>query len=184
MDTTQNTGGTRTVTIKPGEKYVLPAGAVVKSVVVDGAITVDSTCNNLPTPTAYACGYFYLILDQDSNDGHSMDELNTYYTSLKVGATIFTLGERVIFSGNNPGAPANAATLNNHITDPALFKVTAVSQDALSGSSKRQAIWVYFKTPSDVMNQIELVVDNRGSLQYYKPYLGTCGEYPFGSVIS
>jgi hypothetical protein len=84
MDTTQNTGGTRTVTLKPGEKYVLPAGAVVTSIVTDGAITVNSSCP-LPTPTTYACGYFYLLIDVDSNDGHSMDEQHTFYVGFKGG---------------------------------------------------------------------------------------------------
>jgi hypothetical protein len=129
MDTTQNTGGTRTVTLKPGEKYVLPAGAVVTSVVTDGAITVDSTCNNLPTPTAYACGYFYLLIDVDANDGHSMDEQHTFYVGLKVGKTTFEINEKVIYSGDNPGLASVASTLNNHITDLALFKFTAVSKE-------------------------------------------------------
>lgn len=173
------TGATRTIIIKPGEKYILPPGSVVNSVVLNGAIDVTSSCNDLPAPTLYKCGFFYLLLDVDSNSGHSMDETTTTYLSLRVQDKIYNIGRKVVASGDNPGILTAPSILNTHITDSALFSFTAIGKTVLA---KRQGIWVYFKTPQNIFNDVELQVNNNGSIQYYKGNEGECGSYPFGTV--
>ena len=125
----------RTITLAPGECATLPSTATVQSVILDGAITATSDCSTLPAPTAYKCGYFYLQVDVDASDLHSMDEEHTYYTSVTVNNTTFEIGELVIHSGSNPGSLTLATTLNTHISNQALFKFTDVQRLVLS---KRQ----------------------------------------------
>jgi len=46
---------TRTVTLQDGDKFVLPNGATVISVAIDGIASVVSTGCNLPESEQYAC---------------------------------------------------------------------------------------------------------------------------------
>ena len=77
-------------TLNPGESVIIPKNATITSIVTSGSINVTSSCTGiLPIPTAYKCGSFYVIVDSDDNPGHSMDEQDTFYTSLKIGTTIW-----------------------------------------------------------------------------------------------
>lgn len=168
------TSSLKTVVLGPGECVMLPQGATVQAIVIDGAATVTSTCDNLVTPSSYKCGYFYFICDVDDNDGHSMDEDYTYYTSVRIGGTTYIINEKVL-SGENPGTLTPIGTLNLHITDLALFQFTSVTRTVLS---KRQGINLFFKVPEPLFDELELKVDNHGSTQYYKPIEIACDTYP------
>lgn len=169
-----STSTLKTAVLAPGECIILPQGAVVQAVILDGAASVTSTCGDLPAPSSYKCGYFYFICDVDDNDGHSMDEDYTYYTSVKVGGTTYILNEKVL-NGDNPGTLTSIGTLNLHITNLALFQFTGITRNVLS---KRQGINLFFKVPEPLFNELELKVDNRGSTQYYRPIEIDCDTYP------
>ncbi len=169
----------RTVVIHPGERIILPQDAVIQSLVIDGDISVTSTCNNLPDPSAYKCGFFFIKVDSDNNDGHSMDELYTYILNLKVASNTYEINRRIITSGDNPGVLQTAAVLNTHVPDQAIFSFKTIGRDTLSVS---QNIYIYFQTISSLFNSIELKVDNRGSIQYYRPTEAVCGVYEFGDI--
>lgn len=168
------TGTLKSVVLEPGDCIVLPAGAEIQSIVLNGDASVTSTCGTLPTPENYKCGFFSILVDNDDNPGHSMDEQDTYYTSIKVGNTTYVINELVV-QGENPGSATAVGTLNLHITDLAIFQFTAVTQTNLT---KRSAVWLYFQVPESLYDQVELKVTNHGVLQYHKPYDATCGEYP------
>jgi hypothetical protein len=169
----------RTIVIKPGEKIIVPYGTRIQSLVNDGSITVTSTCDNLPTPGSYRCGMFYVILDSDANTGHSMDETLTYFVNLKVGSNIYEVNRKFIASGDDPGSPNLAPIYNTHVPDQALFRFTQVLRD--TGPDKRQGIYLYFKAVGGVWDTLEMKVDNRGSIQYYKPTDIACNDYPYGA---
>lgn len=157
----------RAITIRPGETVVLPAGATIDALVIDGAIDVSSSCNNLPIPSAYKCGYFFLTLDNDNNDTHSMDEFSTAYNSITVGGVEYVIGTKVIASGDNAGTKTLAPALNTYVPNQAIFKflsVTGHEQD------HRQDVWVHFRVPEYLWDTVVLTVDNRGSIQYYLPF--------------
>lgn len=164
----------RTAVLQPGQCIILPADAVVTSIILDGAATVTSTCGTLPTPSSYKCGFFSLLVDNDDNPDHSMDEQDTYYVSIKVGGTTYIINELVV-QGENPGTATAIGTLNLHITDTALFEFKAVTQTDLS---KRSAVWLFFKVPEPLFDALELKVTNHGVEQYHKPYEAECDEYP------
>lgn len=167
-------GTLKSVVLEPGECVVLPQGAVIQSVVLNGDASVTSTCGTLPTPENYKCGYFSLLVDNDDNSGHSMNEEDTYYVSLQVGGTTYMINELVV-QGENPGTATGYGTLNLHITDLDIFQFTSVTQTNLT---KRSAVWLFFKVPESLYDEVELKVTNHGVVQYHRPYDATCGEYP------
>lgn len=163
---------TRTVTIRPGERIILPTDAQITSVVTEGDITVVSTCNNLPDPSSYACGTFVLTIDKDTNDSHPMDEQNTYFDTLFIGDTVIPIGVLVIASGEDPGTLQSITTLNSFIDDSALFQFTSIVRT--DTFDKRQYITVTFEAPEDLFDNIEMKVVDRGITVYYKANLVDC----------
>lgn len=170
-----NSGTLKSVSLAPGECIVLPAGAVIDSVIVTGDAAATSTCGVLPTPSSYKCGYFALFLDSETGDNKPLDESSTYCTSVKVGATTYMINEKIIASGENPGTPISAGTLNLHITDLPIFEFMAVAQTALTD---RQLIWIYFQTPETLYDSLEMKISDRGTYYYLKPNDAECGDYP------
>ncbi len=166
---------TRTITIGPGESIILPEGVTVTSVILDGAISVESSCPNLlPPPTSYACGTFTYVLDVDTNDSSAMDEENTFYNALTVGDTTYDLsGIRVVLS-ENPGTVQGPTAVNPSITDQSLFSVLAIDRTDLF--DKRQYITMTFKAPLDLFDQIELSLYDRGITSYFKPTQTDCPD--------
>ena len=161
---------TRTVTIKAGEKVILPLDAQITGLVLDGAITVTSSCNNLPEPSEYQCGYFIYVRDDEAGGG-PFDEGVSTIKSIKVAETTFTINE----DATNPSANA----INSHITDQALFEVTYVDTTT-NDFSERKYIVVYFRTPEQVFDTLEMVIDERGNdliLFTLKPIEHECDDY-------
>jgi len=164
----------KSIVLGPGECVTLPEDAVITSIVVNGSITPSSTCDNLPEPEAYQCGFFSILVDNDDNPGSSMNEETTYYTSVTVGGNTYVINELVV-QGENPGTATAIGTLNLHITDLPLFEFTAVTQTDLA---KRSAVWLFFKTPESLFSEVELAVTNHGNLQYHRPNDAECDVYP------
>lgn len=164
----------KSIVLRAGECVILPKDAVITSVIINGSITPSSDCT-LPTPTTYKCGYFFLIMDADANDGHSMDE-QTKYASLTVGASTYTINEPVTVGDPNSPSPTNADTLNSHIIDTPIFEFMTVTSTEVTS---RIHLHVYFQVPEDLYDSVELKIDNRGvgSFQYYKPIEAECEEY-------
>lgn len=167
----------RTIIIKPGEVFILPKGATVDSMIIDGSITVSSTCNNLPTPSSYKCGYFEFVCDVDSNEGHSMDEAHTIYQSLTVGGNTYVMNKEAI-DGENPGSLVGVTDLNTFVTDQVLFSFTAINRLVLD---KRQYIRLFFKTPDSLWDTVELQINNWETTSTYKPIEWDCDSYPVRS---
>jgi len=169
----------QSVVLKPGECVVLPAGATISSLILDGSISVTSSCNDLPDPSAYACGVFYIIIDEDENEGHSMDEKHTYIDYVQVGNTQYPFGTKIITSGDNPGTLITTSELNSFIpsNEQPIFKFTNVTRDG--DPDKRQPIFLYFRVPEVLLNTVEMKVSNYNSTQYYRNWdTVPCGTYP------
>ena len=167
---------TQTVTILPGQEFVLPNGANIISIIASGDAIAESDCT-LPDLSEYACSYIKLVVDNDDNSGHPFDEDTTTISYLKVGDTIFDFNDQPVVNGDNPGTAFPVATYNSHITDLSLFKFTNVTQVDLS---KRSYIWLYFQVPSELLSKIEMEVVEHSNPFYAKPgpTLIECGEYP------
>jgi len=159
-----STTAVRSVTLKAGETFVVPTGATILSLVCDGA-TASSACD-LPPCQSYKCGYLRLVLDVDENDGHSMDETQTFIKSFKVGNDTFVVNQKVIQAGDNPGTLITAAQINAaSLINPALFTVTNVTRTV---ADKRQDVWIYVRFPEDLRSSIEMTVTNFGNEQYHR----------------
>lgn len=71
--------GLRTLVLEPGQEAVIPKGATITAVIVDGDGQVSSSCDNLPEPVGYLCYYFNW---EDDNSGSLQD---AEFESLTVG---------------------------------------------------------------------------------------------------
>lgn len=170
----------QSVVLKPGECVVLPAGATISSLILDGSISVTSSCNDLPDPSGYVCGLFYVIVDEDENEGHSMDEKHTYIDYVQVGNTQYPMGIKFITSGDNPGTTVTTSELNAFIpsNEQPIFKFTNVTRDG--GPDKRQPLFLYFRVPETLLDSVVMKVSNYNSVQYYKNFATVdCGSYPY-----
>jgi len=123
---------------------------------------------------AYVCGYFYVIVDNDSNEGHSMNEKDTLYASITIGANTYLIGEYVV-QGESPGVATTVNVMNFYIPDLGVFEFMAVTQLNLT---KRTAINLYFTTLASKWDSIEMKVTNFGMDLYLKPIAATCDDYP------
>jgi hypothetical protein len=171
---TTPTTAVRSVTLKAGETFVVPSGATILSLICEGA-TASSACD-LPPCQTYKCGYLRMVVDVDDNDGHSMDETQTYIKSFKVGDDEFLVDKKVIQVADNPGTLITAAEINSASTiNPAVFTVTNVTRTV---ADKRQDIWIYVRFPADLRDTIEMTVTNFGNKQYHRIVNEvTCGTY-------
>lgn len=166
----------KSIELLPGECVILPSGAVIDSIIVNGAASVTSTCGDLPTPSQYKCGYFFLAIDCGTDTQESMDESQTYYTSITVGSNTYNIGERV--GALTCGTVTQEDVLNVHIPDLAIFQFMEVKNCEVGvADNARQEIFLYFQTPESLFDSVELKVLNRNHHHYYKPLEATCDEY-------
>lgn len=168
---------TQTITLVPGQQFVLPNGATIESIIASGDATAESDCT-IPPLDEYICSYIKLVVDSDDNNGHPFDELSTTISNLTVGTTVFDFANQNIVSGENSGSAYPLATYNSYITDQSLFKFTAVTQYNLD---KRSYIWLYFQTPSALLPTVIMEIkEHTNNVFYVKAGTTaiTCGETP------
>lgn len=168
----------QSVVLNPGDCVVLPAGATITSLILDGSITVTSSCADLPTPSNYKCGVFYMNIDDDDNSNHPNDEDSTSFTSIKFGDTTVSLGGLL--------KDQSIAGLNVYLTGQTpIFQFTYINRYTINDPNvdKRDAVFVYFKVVEELYDGLELkITGNAGMIlpttQIYRPYAETtCGEY-------
>lgn len=169
---------TQSIVVTPGQTVVIPAGATITSLILDGSISVTSSCDNLPTPSAYKCGVFYMNIDDDANDNHPNDENSTKYTTIKFGDTTVSL-DGLLLSQTVSG-------LNGYLSGQTpIFQFTYINRYVIDdpGDNKREAVFVYFKVAEELYDGLELTVTANSGMtlpttQVYRPYAETtCGEY-------
>jgi hypothetical protein len=168
---------TQSITLTPGQTFVLPAGAVVTGLFVDGAISVTSSCDNLPPPGEFVCGHFYMNIDDDDNPSHPNDEESTEFTSIKIGDTTYPLNGLLL--------DQTVINLNALLNIGAVFTFTSITRyiiDDDPSNDKRMAIKLYFKVPETLVDTLELIITgNSGepepTTQIYRPVeVGPCSE--------
>lgn len=179
------TSNTKVIVIQPGECAVLPTDAVIKSIVIDGSISISnaSTCLSLPTPSTYKCGFFFLYVDQSVSGSRPLNEQDTMILSAEVGGKTININRLVVGSGDNPGSFSTTDDYNALIlpADQAIFKFTLVNwqSNLTPETDDRSRVWFYFRVPSDLFNSTTLRVASKDNLTLYlKPYEATCESYP------
>ena len=97
----------RSITLSNGECATLPSSAVVKTVILDGAISITSDCSNIPSPSNYLCYKF--TYEQDT----SGSMLDAYFVSLTVGTNVYTVPD--------PYSDYNSLALDNWLQEDPQF---------------------------------------------------------------
>lgn len=163
---------TRSITLRPGERAILPADATVKSIVTEGSIYVQSTCGNLPDPTQYKCGYFIYVRDNDAADTHPMDESRIHIGKLTVGNAVYNIDE----TGNTP----SLGNLNLNIADRSIFSFTNIT-DSGTKYEKRKYFALWFKVPQPLFDTLKLEIIEKSGVATFiaQPVPYECGKYDF-----
>lgn len=163
---------TQTITLVPGQQFVLPNGATVESIIATGDATATSDCT-IPDLSEYICSYFKITMANDSVGGEPMDNFSTELGNLTVGSTVFNLNQELVFGLSL----ITKDTLNSYITDQALFKFTNTTVTSLA---ERKVIWLYFQTVSELLPSVELQIFDLTNPVYFKPGPTAidCGDYP------
>jgi hypothetical protein len=165
----------KAVELNPGECIVLPAGATITGIIVNGDASVTSTCGDLPDPEDYVCGYFEFQIDKDGNSNHANNEYSTYITSIKVGETTYVI--------NQLATTATMENINIHITDLGIFKVNAPVQefevDDEEAEDKRWIVQVFFQVAESLFDTLQMLVTSHvghpfPSPQIYLPIETSC----------
>lgn len=143
---------TKTIVLKDNDTAVLPAGATIVSVAVDGFISVTSSCNNLPAPVPYKC--YSLDFGTDiSDDGGTdlMNESNITYYGIRVNG-VETLFPAPLANGGD------MTTLQSNIIDAAPYlknvSITTINNDPPSYRERKIA----FKAPQNLGSSFELII--------------------------
>lgn len=157
----------KSITLGPGDCVTLPKDATISSIIINGSITPTSSCDNLPTPTTYACGVFYFFVDETGTDDSAMEEEHVLYNKITIGTTSYIINE--LTDG------ATIGQLNAHVIDTGLFQFTAIQEN--TSPTERERVAVYFQVPSELFSQTVLQLSDRGTLYNLPPYSATCGEY-------
>lgn len=157
--------GIKSITIKPGETVVLPKGAVVKSMIYDGAISVSSTCDNLPEPQAYSC----YVLDFSSNDNKNaspnLEGEDTNITYLEIAGVKYNGPislNHISVPGDCDAGDIMKTLLTNwfsSVPPQTIFNLDRVDVDC---TGERASISVFFKSVDSIANSIKLKITGPG----------------------
>lgn len=141
---------TRTQIINAGENFVLPNGAAVISVVYDGEVSLNSTCENLPPPESLAC--FEFAWEEDDVRGPSAShEIGTQVIgTLQVGNQIRAI------SVSTAKTDADMKTAMNPLL-PGLFTIT--NYQVTSDTSKKN-MNMCFKIPQSLKETTRIEMFN------------------------
>lgn len=149
--------GLQTAIIKPGETYILPAGAIVQSLIYDGSIDVTSTCDNLPSPDSYKCYNFIFTVNRDITPSPTLEGQDTILNYLEISGIKYNSNMTL-----NVGTPslhldstvkANLTTFFSTSPPQAIFKLNHIDTD-LTGD--RATFIVYFKSIDSIASTIKL----------------------------
>jgi hypothetical protein len=157
----------QTVTLKTGEKFVLPSGAELISA-TDTSL-IQSDCVDLTNLSAKICGTLYIVIDVDDNTGHPNNEEDTKIENIKVGTTILNYSNQlIVVSGNNAGTLVTVSQLNSYIplSFQSVFKFTNISRSVFD---KHQDVTLTFESLDIFQDEIEMKITVFADTQYYKP---------------
>lgn len=153
--------GTKTIIIKPGETIVLPKGAVVQSLIYDGAVDVTSSCGVLPEPQDYKC--YVLVFSSNDNKSASpnLEGEDTVLDYLEIAGVKYLGPVSMDHAGNDfMDILKDRLTVWFSSTPPqSLFKYDHID---ISGTGERVTVYLYFKSIDSIVNTIKLKMSGPG----------------------
>lgn len=170
---------TATHTIKPGERFALPSGATVKSVALDGNITLSSGCaavqERIDNAEEYLCYEFVYSYDEtgDTNVGDEVELRN-----LIIGNTLYPIN----LDGDNslPGYGTIEAFEENLEKKLPKGVCNLVSVTLNAGVTNTEKIIIKVKMIPSIAAQASIYIvmlgfdESLGSGLYIKPELVEC----------
>ena len=141
----------RTVIIHPGETVVLPSNIDITALILNGAISVSSTCANLPAPTAQVC--YQMEWSVSETDNTTMDEGEGTITYIMIGGVQYDINLLSTDAG------LGTAFLNIGAQIPGAFDVVSINYTDLSN---RKDFTLVFRSIPDVAADIEMNMTGNG----------------------
>lgn len=141
----------KVIIIHPGETVVIPSGTEVTALILNGAISVTSTCDNLPAPTAQQC---YAMEWSVGEDGQPpLDQAEATITYIKIGGVQYDIN--MLTTDANLGF----AFQNISLQIPGAFDFVSISYADLSD---RKDFTLLFRSIPDIAEAIELNMTGDG----------------------
>lgn len=141
----------KTIIIHPGEQVVLPIGTTIDSLIINGSISVTSTCDDLPAPTAQQC---YGMEWSVSEDGApTLDQAEATITYIKIGGVQYDINLLSISAG------LSLAFQNISTQIPGIFDLVSVVYVDLAD---RKDFTMLFRTIPSIASGIEMNMTGDG----------------------
>lgn len=141
----------KTIIIHPGETVVIPSGTEITALILNGAISVTSTCNNLPDPTAQVC---YAMEWSVGEDGQPpLDQAEATITYIKIGGVQYSIN----LLATDAGLGTAFANVSGQI--PGAFDLVSLTYTDLSD---RKDFTLLFRSIPDIAEAMELNMTGDG----------------------
>jgi hypothetical protein len=166
-----------TLLLHAGEKVVLPSGATIRSIAIDGDLQVTTSCPDLEpfidAAERYECYQFAYGVDNDNNDTHPMDNAHLQY--FKIAGVTYNMGNRYLWDA------LVAPTLYDYIKEKMTFYGASYVMNVLAvirtiNFDKRKEYSIIVKMPPSLAAQAEMFITGNGFADglYIKPASADC----------
>lgn len=152
----------KVIVIHAGETVVVPSNMEITGLILDGAISVSSTCDNLPTPTAQQCYQADWSVSEQTNG--TLDEGEGAIQYIKIGGVQYDIN----LTSTNPGLSTAFENISNQI--PGVFDYVSLAYVDLAN---RKDFTLLFKSVPAIASGIEIWMTGDGfpvNGLFIKPY--------------
>lgn len=160
---------TKTIIIHPGEQITLPLGTKIDALIINGSISVTSTCSDLPTPEAQKCYQMDWSVSESSN--FTLDQGEGAIQYIKIGGVQYNINLTSI----DPGLSFAFENISNQI--PGVFDYVSVAYVDLAN---RKDFTLLFRSIPTIATGIEIWMTGDGfpvNGLFIRPYESdNCGD--------
>lgn len=159
----------KTIIIHPGESVTLPIGTKIDSLIINGSISVTSTCADLPTPTAQKCYKMEWSASANASPNYTLEHNEALIKYMNIGGVKYTIG----LDPTDPGGVLTLAFMNIAAQLPGIFDFESLQTVGLANRS--DSILLFRSIPS-VADTIEVNMTGDGfpvNGLFIKPYEST-----------
>ena len=145
----------KVITIHAGETVVVPSGTEITALILNGAISVTSTCNNLPTPTAQQCYAMEWSVSENDTNNYTLENTDSVVNWIKIGGVQYNIGIQALGDAGN----LELAFRNIGLMLPGVFDVIDMVTFPLA---HRDDLRLFFKSIPAIASGIEMNITGDG----------------------
>lgn len=152
----------KSVTLRDGDKFVVPNGGRIVSIIVDGMISLSTNGCALPEPSNYVCRAFKIASNDDADDRHPFGVWKI--EGFVIEDIFYETDFPQIIISTNP-APDISGNINNRIPSsnnmlPAIIRVLNISRTF--NGDKRDEYELKVKIAEGFEDKIKMRLSSQG----------------------